>query len=680
MSWPNRHSISQLAPELHQPVRWLIRGLLLTLITLMFSIPALAQISGPIPPASSAILQLMTPTPYLPTGARAMSALFTGPEIEVWQAYADALPLVAPVATPTPIQVALQLSVPSGRTVSDAVSIIRLPGAERAVDILSIVTPTPTPTLPTLMPLPSMLHPPDNAADWQADEPYRFVTETGHNLGLAFKTFYDTHGGARIFGLPLTEVLVDAESDRLVQYFERVRMELPATQPELAQIELTRIGAMMAENQVGLAFTPLASTPVNDGTFFAQTGFKIHRHLFDFWKAHGGTEIFGYPVSREMIDKSDGTRRLVQYFERARLEYNPERAGQPDAVQVGQIGIWLAEQHALPAALLAPAQPIVKLSSASTTFGDSAGTYNATLAAQQLHGLVVEPGAMLSFLATLGEISEQTGYTQGGAIVNNRIVPIIAGGICQTSTTLYRAAFYAGLPIPERHAHSFYIDAFNDIISFDAAVFAPGLDLKIINDTPYPFLVTATGNQGTITVALWGQSDQRSVQVLAPKVYGHVQPGAARWMYDPDLEPNAIVQTAAPRYGMQAVLERIVTAANGTLLHQDAFFTQYDPVTEEIRYGRDVVPPEGVEIIGERPPAPTPTPSPTEEIVPDDSITEEEITPAPIDEASPTPETVPTRADPAEMVPPEEVPSVATPEMPESEVTRPPIGIARPND
>lgn len=680
MSRTNRRSIPPSASGMHRLLRWLIRGLLCTAIMLMFSIPALARITGSVPPEASAILQPMTPTPYLPTGARAVSMLFSGPEIEVWRAYADVLLLVAPVATPIPVQVALQLSEPPDRTVSDAVSILRLPGAERAADILTIVTPTPTPTLPTLTPLPSMLHPPDNAADWQADEPYRFVTETGHNLGLAFKTFYDTHGGARIFGLPLTEVLFDAQRNRLVQYFERVRMELPATQRELAQIELTRIGALMTEDQVGLAFTPLASTPVNDGTFFAQTGFKIHRHLFDFWEAHGGVELFGYPVSREMIDKSDGTRRLVQYFERARLEYNPERAGKPDAVQVGQLGVWLAEQHALPAALLAPAQPIVKLSSASTTFGDSAGTYNATLAAQQLHGLVVEPGATLSFLTAMGEISERTGYTQGSAIVNNRIVPIIAGGICQTSTTLYRAAFYAGLPIPERHAHSFYIDAFNDIISFDAAVFAPGLDLQIINDTPYPFLVTATGDQGTITVALWGQSDERSIQVLAPKVYGHVQPGAARWMYDPELEPDAIVQTVAPRYGMQALLERIVTAADGTLLRHDEFFTQYDAVTEEIRYGRDVVPPEGVEIVGERPPAPTPTPSPTEDVVPEDRVAEEEINPAPAGEAPPTPEMVPTLADPAETVPPEEVPSEETPEEPEPEATRPPIGIARPND
>ncbi len=680
MSWTNRPSISRLAPEPHQLVRWLIRALLFTGITLLFSIPTLARITGSVPPEASAILQPMTPTPYLPGGARAVSTLFSGPEIEVWRAYADMLPLVAPVATPSLVQVALQLSEPSARTVADAVPILRLPGAERATDILTIVTPTPTPTLPTLTPLVTMLRPPDNPADWQADEPYRFVAETGHNLGLAFKTFYDTYGGARIFGLPLTEVLLDAESGRLVQYFEKVRMELPATQREPAQIELTHIGTLMTEDQVGLAFMPLTATPVNDGTFFAQTGFKIHRYLFDFWEAHGGVEIFGYPVSREMIDTSDGTRRLVQYFERTRLEYHPERAGQPDAVQVGQIGIWLAEQHALPAALLAPAQPIVKLSSASTTFGDSAGTYNATLAAQQLHGLVVEPGATLSFLTALGEISEQTGYTQGSAIVNNRIVPIIAGGICQTSTTLYRAAFYAGLPIPERHAHSFYIDAFNDIISFDAAVFAPGLDLQIINDTPSPLLVTATGDQGTITVALWGQSDGRSIQALAPKVYGHVQPGAARWMYDPDLEPNATVQAVAPRYGMQALLERIVTAADGTLLRQDAFFTQYDAVTAEIRYGRDVVPPEDAEIVGERPPAPTPTPSPTEEPEPEDSVAGEEISPAPVDDAPPTPEMVPTPTDPAETVPTEEAPSEETPEKPEPEATRPPIGIARPND
>ncbi len=478
-------------------------------------------------------------------------------------------------------------------------------------------TPTPTPADAPFVPLSTMPRPPADPAAWNPAAPYRFVEETGHNLGPAFQTFYDANGGVEILGHPITEVLLEVESGRYVQYFERARMELDPNQndPENPpQVTLTRAGALLTEDYTGLAFIPRKNIPVNDAAFFPETGYRISGKFHDFWEDHGGMSSFGYPISGELTKKIGGTQRLVQYFERARLEYDPQEADTPDAITVGRLGIELAQQQELPRQLLTPAQPIVKLSSATTTFGDSAGTYNAALAATRLNGQVIEPGATFSFLEALGDISTESGYTAGAAIVAGRIVPIVAGGICQTSTTLYRAAFNAGLDITERHAHSLYIAAFNDVVSFDAAVFSPGLDLRTVNDTPYPILVVATSSGGSITIDLWGQDDGRTTEMIAPAIQAEYAPGATYWRYDPELPPDATEQAVSPRNGMEVVMGRVVTTADGKTLHRDSFFTQYDAVAGEIRYGANVTPPEGAVIVGDLPPTPTSTAEPTEEL------------------------------------------------------------------
>ncbi len=506
------------------------------------------------------------------------------------------------------------------------------------LDPLEVPTQTPGPTMtpsPTASPIPARLtridplsYLPTDPEAWDTDEPFRFVEETRHNLALNIKLFYDAQEGETRFGYPLTELMLDPESGRLVQYFERARIEVSPDNP--ADIQLTASGSILTEGRRDLAFRPLQDAPANDPAYFAETGYRISDTFYDFWKTHGDVELLGYPISRVLIERLDGPGRLVQYFERARLEYYPEFAGTPRAIQMGHLGSELFRQQNVPTSLLAPAVPIVKLSSATTTFGDSAGTQNALLAARYLHGQVVQPGATLSFLASLGEISEQVGYTQGAAIVNGRIVPVIAGGICQTSTTLYRAAFQAGIAITERHAHSLYIAAFNDVVSFDAAVFSPGLDLKMMNDTPYPILVTASGTGGEVTVEFWGRSDGRTTRMLDPEIRAELAPAAERWYYDPELPADTTEQTVSPRSGLEVVLGRVVTAADGAVLHNDSFFTTYDPVAGEIRYGAEVTPPEGAIIEGDLPPTPTPTEvTPTEgvptEVIPTEGVPTEVI-------------------------------------------------------
>lgn len=79
---------------------------------------------------------------------------------------------------------------------------------------------------------------------------------------------------------------------------------------------------------------------------------------------------------------------------------------------------------------------------------------NVDVGGKEFDGLLIAPGEVVSFGGTVGDISLEKGYQIGEMIENGVAVPSIGGGICQVSTTLFRAVFWAGLPIEERHNHS----------------------------------------------------------------------------------------------------------------------------------------------------------------------------------------------------------------------------------
>lgn len=117
---------------------------------------------------------------------------------------------------------------------------------------------------------------------------------------------------------------------------------------------------------------------------------------------------------------------------------------------------------------------------------------------RQLDGILIPPGEEFSFNKTVGAIDSSNGFVEGYAIVQNRTQLEWGGGICQDSTTVFRAAFWAGLPITERWGHSFYISwydrygfgAYGDGPGMDATIYSPnGPDLKFLNDTGHWILM-----------------------------------------------------------------------------------------------------------------------------------------------------------------------------------------------
>lgn len=203
-----------------------------------------------------------------------------------------------------------------------------------------------------------------------------------------------------------------------------------------------------------------------------------------------------------------------------------------------------------------------------------------------LHGILLAPNEEFSFNESIGSIDERNGFVQGYAIIQNRTQLEYGGGICQDSTTMFRAAFWAGLPITERHGHSFYINWYDryalgpqgDGPGMDATIFLGGPDLRFVNDTGHWLLIQSYANPttGLAEVAMYGTKPNRQVE-LTQQVYGHV-PAPTTPVYIPDAkQPRGVIkQTDTARGGMSIDVYRIITQ-DGVRQEPELFRTTFKP-------------------------------------------------------------------------------------------------------
>ncbi|WP_129675658.1 VanW family protein [Candidatus Chloroploca sp. Khr17] len=432
---------------------------------------------------------------------------------------------------------------------------------------------------------------------------FTYFPETGHNVGMQIKQFFDTYGGVAVFGLPLTELIIGADG-RQVQYFEYARFEYNPTAPLAARVTLTRAGAMVSEGRADPAFQWMTGSADPERDFYPESGHTLGGAFRWFWQSNGGVPVFGYPISEELYEQDDvtGTEVLVQYFERARLEYHPATATEPDAVRLTPVGRMLLQRDPVARAATAPVRAIELLGRATTGFAASSyeRVTNVSRATEMVHGMIVPAGAEFSF-NSIGDFSEANGFVDGYAIVGGRLERVIGGGLCQVSTTLFRAVSYAGLQITRRVGHSHIVNFYENILGFDATVFVPSVDFRWRNDSPGPvYLVGITDlNASQVSFEIYGINDGRKVVHQAPITRNWKQPGVAVWQYDASLPQGAVRQMVQGRAGVDVTLNRVITLANGRT-RTDAYVTRYAPWEDFFLYGPGVTPPSGVKVIAPR--------------------------------------------------------------------------------
>jgi len=168
---------------------------------------------------------------------------------------------------------------------------------------------------------------------------------TGHRLSGAFRVFWEANGGLARFGYPLTEELIEPEfgsgRPRTVQYFERARFEhFPEQSGTPYEVQLTRLGDEALRRQgVDWQQLPRAADAPPECAFFAETGKRLCPPFGEAWAAAGGLPLVGLPLTEAFPAQDEsGETYTVQYFERARIEHHPGRAGTPYEIQLGLLG------------------------------------------------------------------------------------------------------------------------------------------------------------------------------------------------------------------------------------------------------------------------------------------------------------------------------------------------------
>jgi vancomycin resistance protein YoaR len=224
-----------------------------------------------------------------------------------------------------------------------------------------------------------------------------------------------------------------------------------------------------------------------------------------------------------------------------------------------------------------------------------------------LDGVLIAPGDEFSFDDTIGDIDETNGFVKGYAIVESRTQLEFGGGICQDSTTVFRAAFWAGLPITERWGHSFYISWYDKYgpTGMDATIFTGGPDLKFLNDTGRWLLMQTYANPktGVASVRLYGTSPKRTVemtQVIRDRV---TAPTVPVYVTDPEQPAGAVKQSDHARDGLTIEIVRTVTEADGTARDPDKYTTRFKPWPNIYVFNP-------VDLAGNAPQIPMPPPSP----------------------------------------------------------------------
>lgn len=213
---------------------------------------------------------------------------------------------------------------------------------------------------------------------------------------------------------------------------------------------------------------------------------------------------------------------------------------------------------------------------------------NITTAASAFHGLLIPPGGTLSMADILGDISLDNGYAEALIIFGDRTILGVGGGVCQVSTTLFRAAFFGGFPIEERHSHAYRVGYYEQGPGspgpgLDATVFVPSVDFRFTNDSPYWLLLETYiyGNQ--LLWKFYSTSDGRTVE-WSRTISNEVEAPEPLYRENDALQEGEIEQVDYEADGMNVIVYRTVLRS-GETLHQDTFRTNYRPWRAIYEYG-----------------------------------------------------------------------------------------------
>lgn len=178
--------------------------------------------------------------------------------------------------------------------------------------------------------------------------------------------------------------------------------------------------------------------------------------------------------------------------------------------------------------------------------------FNIKVAVAKFNGMLIKPGEEFSFVKNLGPVDGEHGYLPELVIKNDKTEPEFGGGICQVSTTAFRAAIYSGLEITARKNHAYPVSYYNPQ-GMDSTIYIPKPDLRFINNTPGHILIQTEIVGTELIFRFFGTADGRKVTVDGPHI----------------LEKNS-------DGSMKTTFSQKVTDAADKLIREDVFNSAYE--------------------------------------------------------------------------------------------------------
>jgi vancomycin resistance protein YoaR len=317
------------------------------------------------------------------------------------------------------------------------------------------------------------------------------------------------------------------------------------------------------------------------------------------WFANLGRGVRRPPVNADFTVSADGSVRVV----RARAGRKLDVPATKEALLVGASGrtnrtALLVVSRVAPEVTTREARSLRierSLASYSTLYsGTPDRIQNLQRAVMLLDGERIAPGATFSFNELVGPRTEERGFRTAPVIVGNEYEEDVGGGVSQVATTVFNAAWEAGLRITARTAHALYIDRYP--LGRDATVNYPDIDLAFRNDTGRWIVVQAAYDESGIVVGLLGAGAERRVVSEAGELTETAPPETER-VPDPTLfvDERVIVEYGVPARAVQVTR---TVYENGEVLYDETWATTYSSQPRVIRAGTKPLPVE--------PPAPLP--------------------------------------------------------------------------
>ncbi|MCW1949060.1 MAG: VanW family protein [Candidatus Shapirobacteria bacterium] len=231
------------------------------------------------------------------------------------------------------------------------------------------------------------------------------------------------------------------------------------------------------------------------------------------------------------------------------------------------------------------------IGSGTSTFKHSSPTrnINITKGSSIVNRLLVGPGDTFSFVKSLGEVTLEAGYAKAYIIRQGKTELDVGGGICQVSTTLFRAMLNAGLNITERKNHAYRVSYYEEDSKpgYDATVFIPSPDLKFINDTGHYVLIQSVLDMENrrLTYEIYGTSDGRKSEISNYRQWDSTPAPPDIWIDDPTLPAGKTVQDEHAIPGLKTAFDWTVKDKDGHIIHQKTFQSNFVPWAAVYRRG-----------------------------------------------------------------------------------------------